>query len=153
MLYGGAGSDSFVFAAGDSGQALGSIDRIADYAKGAVGTGDKFDFSSTLTVGGSNSAASANEASINATTGVATFAAGSGGDLGDALNDIANRFTAAANSLGEFALFRIGGAGKFYLFISDGNAGVTANDVVVELTNVTSISSISLASGDLTILT
>ena len=101
----------------------------------------------------SAAAPSSTQASINATTGVATFAAGSGLDLADALGDIAARFTAATNTAGEFAFFQVGGTGNFHLFISDGTAGLSANDVVVELVGVTTIGSIDLASGNPTILT
>jgi hypothetical protein len=150
-LLGGAGKDTFVFAAGDSGQTS-NTDTISDYSKGAVGTGDLIDFTSALSVGGSNSAASSTEAQINP-TGIATFASGSGTTLTDALNDIAARFTAASDAAGEFAFFKVGGAGNFYMFISDGTAGVTANDVVLQLNSLTSIGSIDLAAGDLTIIT
>lgn len=153
LLVGGLGSDSFVFAAGDSGQTSGTIDVIADYTKGAVGTGDEIDHGSSMVIGGSNASATATQASVSATTGVATFAAGSGTTLADALGDVAARFTAAADAAGEFALFQIGGVGDYYTFISDGAAGVGANDIVVRLFNVTTIGTINLTGGDLTILT
>ncbi len=151
-LTGGAGKDTFVFAAGSSGQATGKIDVITDLAKGVVGTGDLIDYSANLTIGGSNVAASSSQAQINATTGVATFASGSGTTLSDALADIASRFSAATNSAGEFALFRVNNTGNYYAFISDGTGGVTANDVVVQLTGVTTIGSIDLTGGNLTLL-
>jgi Ca2+-binding RTX toxin-like protein len=149
-LTGGAGSDTFVFAAGQTGQATGS-DTVSDFAKGAVNTGDRIDYGVDLIIGGSSSTATANEAFINLSTGVATFAAKSGNSLADALADIATRFTAAGDAAGEFALFRVGGKGNHYLFISDGVAGVTANDVVVQLVGLTSISGIDLTNGNLTI--
>ncbi len=90
-------------------------------------------------------------ASINQSTGVATFASGSGGTLADCLADIATRFTAATNSAGEFALFQVGGAGSYYMFMSDGVAGVGPNDVVVQMANVTSVAGINLTGGNLTI--
>ena len=83
--------------------------------------------------------------------GVATFASGSGKTLSDALNDVMARFTAATNSAGEFAFFKVNGTGDFHLFVSDGAAGVTANDVVVQLVGVTTITSINLTGGNLTI--
>ena len=70
----------------------------------------------------------------------------------DALGDIATRFTAATNSAGEFAFFRVNGAGNHHLFISDGVAGVTANDVVVQLVGVTAIGGIDISGGNLTII-
>lgn len=150
-LTGGLGKDTFVFAAGSSGQAT-NFDIIADFAKGAVGAGDLIDHTSALTIGGSNAAATSTQAAINMTNGVATFAAGSGKTLSDALADIASRFTAATNSAGEFAFFRVNNTGDYYAFISDGTAGVTANDVVIQLTGISSIGSINLTDGDVSIL-
>jgi Ca2+-binding RTX toxin-like protein len=149
-ISGGLGRDTFVFAPGDSGQVVG-FDRLLDYAKGSNSVGDLIDYSASLTVGGSASAATQTQASINQSTGVATFAAGSGLSLSDCLADICTRMTSARDSAGEFALFRIGDQGNYYLFISDGVAGLTANDVLVELVGVTSVSSINLSSGNLTI--
>ncbi len=152
LLVGGAGSDSFKFTTGSSGQTLGTIDLIRDYTKGAVGTGDEIDYSSNLSIGGSAAAATAAQASISATTGVATFAAGSGTTLSDALSDIAARFQANPPSSADFALFQVNGTGNFHILISDAVNGIGATDVVAELIGVTSISSISLSGGDLTIL-
>ena len=152
QLSGGADKDVFVFAAGDSGQSTTNRDRILDFSKGLAGTGDQLDYSANLTIGGSSAAASSTQAAINATTGVATFASGSGTTLTDALSDIASRFTAASNSAGEFALFKVNQTGNFYAFISDGYSGVTANDVVIELVGVTTINKIDLSLGNLSIL-
>ena len=150
LLTGGSGSDTFMFSPGDSGQASG-FDQIADYAKGLSGTGDLIDFSAMLTIGGSALVATSAQASINQTSGIASFAASSGTTLTDALNDVASRFTTAGDSLGEFAFFRIKEKGDYYLFISDGVAGVDANDVVVQLTGVSSIGAIDLSGGNLTV--
>lgn len=149
-LSGGTGSDTFVFSAGDSEQASGG-DIILDFAKGAVNTGDLIDYVSDLVIGGSSDAATATQALINQNSGVATFAAKSGSNLADALADIAARFTSAGDATGEIALFRVAGKGNHYLFISDGTAGVTANDVLVQLVGVTSVTSIDLTGGNLTI--
>jgi Ca2+-binding RTX toxin-like protein len=149
-LTGGSGTDTFVFTTGDSGQTA-SFDIIRDYFKGAVGTGDLIDFSANLTIGGSAATATANQAAINQDTGIATFAAGSGKKLGDALLDIATRFTAATNTSGEFSFFKVNNTGDYYLYISDGVAGVTANDDVIQLVGVSSISGIDFTSGNLTI--
>jgi Ca2+-binding RTX toxin-like protein len=152
-LTGGLGTDMFRYTAGDSGQTAATLDIITDYTKGAVGTGDKIDFTALLSIGGSVAVATATEAAINAATGVATFAAGSGTTLSDALLDIATRMTAATDTAGEFAFFRVNSTGNHMLFVSDGVAGVTAGDVVVQLNGLTSLGTISLSSGDITILT
>jgi len=150
VLTGGSDRDTFIFAAGDSGKTAG-FDIITDLAKGAVGTGDLIDYSTNLTVGGNANTATSSQALINQTTGVASFASGSGKSLSDALSDIASRFTAATDAAGKFALFRVNGTGDFYLFISDGSASVTANDVVVQLTGISSVAGINLTGGNLTI--
>ena len=154
-LTGGTNSDRFKFTAGDSGRTGATMDYITDFTKGALNVGDKFDFSSALTRGGAGAGAgaTADRASISQTTGIASFAAGSGTTLADAIHDIATRWTLSTDSLGEYALFRVNNTGAFHIFVSDGVAGVTANDVLVQLTNVTSISTVSLNGGDLTILT
>ena len=105
-----------------------------------------------MSIGGSNAAATVTQAQINAATGVASFAVGSGNNIADAMNDITARMAAAGTAAGEFALFRIAGAGDFYLFVSDAASGVTANDVLIKLDGETSIGSINLTGGDLTLL-
>eukprot|EP01031_Cornospumella_fuschlensis_P022412 gene22412-27377_t len=147
-LTGGAGSDRFGFAAGDAGTSS-AFDVITDYLKGAAGTGDLIDFAPNLVVGGSALAATATEASINAATGLTTFAAGTGLTLADAVAKINARFVSAADSGGEFALFKVNGAGDYYLYVSDGSVATT--DVVVQLVGVTSVAGINLNSGDLTL--
>jgi len=151
ILTGGSGKDTFVFTTGDSGQTALTLDKIADYTKGALGTGDLIDYVSNLTVGGSAATATSAQASINMTTGVATFATGSGTTLSDALLDVTARMTAATNTKGEFVLFKVNGTGDYYAFISDGTAGVGANDVLIQLVGITSISGIDLTGGNLTI--
>jgi Ca2+-binding RTX toxin-like protein len=153
VLNGGTGSDSFVFVFGQSGTTATTADRISDYTKGAVGVGDEIDIAAALTIGGVATTATAAQASIDAATGVATFAAGSATTLADALADIATSMTTGTNTVGEFAFFKVNTAGNFYQFISDGVAGVGANDVLVQLTDVTTINTINLTGGDLTILT
>jgi hypothetical protein len=89
---------------------------------------------------------------INANTGVATFASGSGTTMTDALADLAARMTAASDAAGEMAFFQVNKKGHMMLFISDGVAGVTANDVVVQLMGISSIHQIDLTGGNLTIM-
>lgn len=146
-MTGGAGRDRFVFEARDSGQSLAQRDVISDFGKGSLG--DWIDYATDLQIGGGASTATATEASINQLTGIATFASGSGLTLDDALGDIAARFNRTTDSQGEFAFFKMGNRGDFHLFISDGQAGVTNGDVVVQLLGVTSITSANLDSGNL----
>ena len=125
---------------------------IPSFTKGAVGTGDLIDFSTPLTIGGTATAATSSQASINQTTGVTTFATGSGTTLADALADVAASLTATKDAAGQIALFKVNNTGNQNLFISDGLAGYTPTDVVIALGGVTAVSSIDLRNGDLTIL-
>ena len=141
-ITGGTGADTL------SG-GLGS-DTISDYLKGAVGTGDVIDYTANLTIGGIADAATSTTASINQSTGVVTFAAGEGLTLADALSDVATSVN-TGNSAGDFAFFQVANTGDYYLFISDGVNDLGANDVVIDLVGVTSISTIDLTGGNLTI--
>lgn len=151
VLSGGSGMDTFAFTSGDSGKASTSLDKITDFTKGAGGTGDLIDYVSNLTVGGSASTSTSSQASISISTGKASFAVGSGATLYDALSDITARMTASINTKGEFALFQVNNTGDYYVFISDGTAGVGTNDVLIQLMGVTIISAIDIASGNLII--
>lgn len=112
-----------------------------------MSSSDLIDFSALLSIGGSSATATASEACINQTIGVASFAAGSGTKPAEALNDMASNFTRAIDTPGEFGRFRVNGAGDYYCFISDGVAGVTANDEVIQLVGVTSVNGIDLTGG------
>lgn len=151
-LTGGLGADVFIFNASDSGQTNG-VDVITDYMKGRQGTGDQFNYGNiNLTVGGSSVAATANQASINAMTGVTTFAGGSGANLADALADIALSFQANATSAGEFSFFRVNNTGNYYLFISDGVDGVGTGDVIIQLQGINTITRLDLSGSSLSII-
>jgi hypothetical protein len=132
------------------------LQQFNDYQKGLLGfpgSGDVIDYSNAaLSIGGSAAIATATEASIDAVTGVAGFSAGSGILLADCLADVATRMTTAGDAAGEFAFFKVGAGTVQYMFISDGVAGVGANDVLVQLTTVSSIDSIDITAGDVTIL-
>jgi Ca2+-binding RTX toxin-like protein len=163
-LTGGAGSDTFQFSlTGDTGDIswtggsdtpLPIFDQIMDFAKGKVGKGDAISLGAdqALQVGGSDDAATSTEASINQSTGVATFDKGSGKTLSDAVLDIAARMSAAGDNAGEFAFFKVNNKGSYYAFISDGSEGVTDHDVVVQLAGVTNINQIDQTEGHLRIL-
>jgi Ca2+-binding RTX toxin-like protein len=144
ILSGGSGIDTFLFASGDSGQSIG-YDQILDFAKGKKGVGDIIRSNSpmSLQVGGLSSVIDSNHASINQKSGVASFAAGSGKTLSDALNDVAN----STDQTGHFAFFKVANAGNYNLFISDGVQGVTSGDVVVQLIGLTSINTINTLEG------
>ncbi len=148
----GAGSDYFVFDLGDSGTTNASADKIRDFTKGAAGTGDRIDFVADLSIAGSSPLASANQAAINAATAIATFAAGSGTTLTDAVSDVTRSFSAGGDKAGEFALFKVNNSGNYWMLVSDGFSSISANDVLIELGNLTSINTIDLSTNDLIVL-
>jgi RTX calcium-binding nonapeptide repeat (4 copies) len=150
VLEGGAGSDYFVFDFGDSGVTRPSADKVLDFTRGAAGTGDRIDFVADLSIAAASNTASASQASINASTGVATFAAGSGRNLADAVADLTASFSADGEKAGEFGLFQVNGKGNYFMLVSDGVAG--AGDVLIELNGITSIGSVDLTTGDLLLI-
>ncbi len=147
-LRGDAGRDIFYFETGHSGVATTAIDLIQDYTKGD----DCIDFITALNIGGSDTIATSKSASINQQTGLASFVSGSGKTLADALADISTSFTSSGNANGQFALFNINNTGNYYMFISDGVAGVGKADVLIQLVGITSVEAIDLTGGNLTIL-
>jgi Ca2+-binding RTX toxin-like protein len=163
-LAGGSGSDTFKFSiTGDTGDiswtGLGGnaptalFDQILDFAKGQVGKGDVISLGEeqAMQVGGGDAQASDSEASINQSTGVASFAKGSGKTMSDAMSDIAQCFNSSGDSAGDFAFFKVGNKGSYYAFISDGDGALSEHDVVVQLTGVTNINQIDLTDGYLSI--
>jgi hypothetical protein len=152
-LSGGSGSDTFVFSAGDtqwnSGTTTPAVDQILDFQKGRANKGDVIKYvrdnngngvlETDIDIGGLDTLATGSQASINQNTGVTTFAAGSGKTMQDALNDIAASFTSGNDRAGDIALFKVNNSGSYHAFISDGSAGVTSGDVVVQLAGITSV--------------
>lgn len=137
VLTGGAGAavvDRFVFALGDSGTpTAANFDAITDYATGV----DIIDFGATTLVAAT---AGTSGLTINA-AGLATGAAN------------VTAFVAAvggvAGAAGATVVYDDGV--NSYLFVSDGVAGVGANDVLVQLTGVTGLAAgVTFAGGDIT---
>ena len=143
--------DVFQFAFGDSGQ-LSGWDIITDFGKGKLGLGDVLDCAVALSLGGTADVATADRASVNIKSGIVTFAKGSGTTMSDALADLTASFSTAEDKAGEMALFRVKNAGAYYAFISDGEAGVTGGDLVIQLTGVSSLKAIDISDGNFHIL-
>lgn len=131
-LWGGAGPDRFLFDHGDSGQSTG-FDRIFDFTPGGPGVGDCIDFSVALRVGSTGAEATPSQAVVDAGTGVAHFAVGSGLSLSDALADISAGLAVGTDEAGECALFKPGPQAPWHVFVSDGVSGLTSGDVVIQL--------------------
>ena len=143
MLIGGAGADTFVFDAGDSGTpSATTFDTISDFEVGS----DSIRFTSTLLVDQQNNNASPGTAMIDA------FAAATFNPVDDTLNE---RITAVQNALdtdgsnaGEFAVFENGG--NSYVFISDGSGALDGGDVLIEVAGITELNASTVdGSGDL----
>jgi Ca2+-binding RTX toxin-like protein len=126
-LTGGAGADTFVFAAGATGTpSATNFDTITDYVSGTdiIAATAITKFATAVT-------AASGTAGVAATTGVVRFDAA---DNTDAL-----RLAAVANALSTAAsgntLIYTNGTDSF-VFISDGTAGVGANDVLIKLAGI-----------------
>ncbi|KFB78193.1 hypothetical protein [Candidatus Accumulibacter cognatus] len=135
VMTGGLGADTFVFAAGASGLPTATnFDTITDYVTAV----DIIDFGAT------------------------TLAAATAGTSGLTIN-AAGLVTAGAANLAAFVAAVGGVAGaagastvydngvNSYLFISDGVAGLGANDVLVQLTGITGLAAgLTFVAGDIT---
>ncbi len=137
VLTGGAGTNAFVFAAGDSGQTATTLDTITDWA---VGT-NSIDFGATVLTADAGTGL-AGTTSVNA-AGLVTSTAYN--NLAGFLADLGSSSTATA---GTSLVFSDGA--NSYLFISDGVAGLGANDVLIELQGVNATAGLTFTGGDIT---
>jgi Ca2+-binding RTX toxin-like protein len=148
VLTGGAGSDIFSFTSAATGVPSSSnFDTITDFGSNS----DIIRFSSALSVTAGGTIA-AGTASISA-SGIATF------NIAD--NTLSERLIAVANAIdqtggpvaGETAVFQFGS--DAYVFISDATNGLSATDVLIKLTGVSTTSSafdlVTITTTDLTL--
>lgn len=153
VMKGSYGPDTFVFSPGDSGQSKG-FDVIRDFTKGAFGLGDVISFAEDFVNPASLQDVLDSPVSIDPNTGIATIRAGDlKNSLQTSLAALADHFTSAVDEVGQFAFFKAAGANNYTLFISDGETGVTSNDLVINLLGIKSISSIDVYETSLGILT
>lgn len=133
VMTGGGSNDTFSFAAGDTGIPTSSTyDVVTDFSTGNT------DFVSYtgVSIGTQVGAAGPGVATIGALTGIATFnAADTTLDQHIAAVEAALHTGAGAPTAGAAVIWQEGL--NSYLFISDGVAGVGANDVLMQLTSVT----------------
>lgn len=130
-MTGGGGADRFVFTTASTGlPSTTNFDIITDYSKVAGTTFDTI-AAGNLIMGTQAGVAGAGVATISA-GGVATF------NIAD--TTFAAHLTAVVaalgNNAGETAVWQEGA--NSYMYISDGTAGVSATDVLIQLTGVTS---------------
>ena len=158
-LTGGAGADTFEFkAAADNGTGalLGadttaallaaSHDVITDYSGKSRGNNDVIDETAAAITIETNDTAAAGKAKIDA-NGLASFDA-SDNTLAEQITAVeaainASTNTATTHNAGDAAVWVNGN--NTYLFISDGTAGVGANDIIVELTGISASTGITIA--------
>jgi Ca2+-binding RTX toxin-like protein len=129
ILTGGTGADTFVFAAGASGTpSATNFDVITDFASAS----DVIDYAAAITIEAGGATTTAGTALISA-SGIATFNADDD-TLAERITAVQAAIALGTNVAGESAAFMSGS--DAYMFISDGVAGVGANDVLIKLTGV-----------------
>jgi Ca2+-binding RTX toxin-like protein len=134
IITGGAGADVLVFYAGASrNPSATSFDTITDFGTGA----DSIDWTGA-----------ALNADAGTGTGLTLNAAGlvtaGAANLADFVTALGNSTTTTAGSTMLFA----SGADS-YLFISDGNAGLGANDVLVKITGIAATTGLTFVGGNI----
>jgi hypothetical protein len=145
IMSGGTGANTFVFAAGDNGAAPSAtvFDTINDWS---TGVGNKIDFGATDLTLVAEGTKGVGQAAISA-TGLATFDAADD-TLAERIVAVEAAMTAVTAVAGETAVWAQGS--DSYVFISDGTAGVDANDVLIKLTGVAVTTGLTVAAGDIT---
>ncbi|MDD5227242.1 MAG: hypothetical protein PHN45_00360 [Methylococcales bacterium] len=154
-LRGGADADIFKFVAGDNGDVPSAtvFDTILDFESKS----DVIDFNSALTRVNKATTAASGVAAISASTSIATFKA-TDKTFDQHLTAVEAGLTkssAAANGgiapiANNFALWKEGS--DVYLFVTDGEAGITADDVLIQLTGITLSAKNVLLDGNITAL-
>lgn len=140
-ITGGAGSNVFVFnntatkSASDT-----KFDTITDWR---AGTDNRLDFSADVIIKTTPDVAG-EVASVSA-KGLVTFNAGDT-TLAQHIAAVADAYSTANATV----IWQEGG--DAFVFISDGTAGLSTNDVVIKLTGVTAGSGITIAGGDITLI-
>lgn len=141
-----AGNNSFVFATGSYGSLAPSVnvfDTISDWSAGT----NKIDFgATTLTLVSEGVDTSAGQAAISA-TGLASFHTDDD-TLAERIVAVEAGMTAATQTAGEVAVFAQGS--DSYVFVSDGVAGVGANDVLIKILGVAVSTGLVVTAGDIT---
>jgi hypothetical protein len=144
-LVGGVGVDTFVYAAGDTGQTAATADVIKGYAT----TSDIIDVTGvTLSLVAEGVATGAGQAAI-AADGTVTFHADDD-TFAEQIIAVEAGMTAATAVAGETAIFAdAADAANSYIFISDGVAGVGANDILIQIVG-DAAGALTIASGNIT---
>lgn len=146
VLTGSAGgtANTFVFAAGDSGLPTATnFDTITDYTSGT----DIIDFGATTLASVAHLVAAVSGTASITAGGLAAFHAI---DSTDTLRLAAVANAMGADAAGTSAVYQ-DAAGVFsYLYITDGVAGVGANDVLVKITGIAVGAGLGYVAGDIT---
>ena len=132
-------ADVFAFSAGDSGlPAATTFDQIMDFSAGV----DSIDFAVDMVAFANIGPATAGNALV--TAGLATF---EGTDTTTALRLVAINAVLDA-VVGSAVVFQggVGDTANAYLYISDGVAGISANDVLIQL-NAFTVNTLTITGG------
>ena len=144
ILTGGTGANTFKFTKGDTGTPSATVfDTITDWK---AGTGNLIDYTDAgITLVAEGSADVAGTAAISG-TGLATFNAADS-TLAQQIAAVEKAMTTDTAVAGEAAVWAVGS--DSYIFISDGVAGVGANDILIKVTGVAATTGLTLLSGDI----
>lgn len=148
VLTGGAGADVYFWGGatgtGGSGAAPSAtvFDTITDY----VTASDVLNFRLALTLVAEGTS-SATQGVVSA-TGLVTFHADTAATVAARLAATEAAMTAATAAAGETAVFVV--STDSYVFVSDGVAGLGANDQLIKLTGIAAATGITLAAGNIT---
>ncbi len=151
----GAGKDVYILAAaggtgtGGAGTTAASLanshDVITDF-KGAATDGDIIDGGGALLITNASATAGATVAATNAAGLVTSWATtSSSATLADKITIVEATIANGTNVLNEALLFV--DSGKTYLFVSDGVAGISVGDTLIEFTGITASTGITLSTG------
>jgi len=148
VLTGGAGADVYIYGGatgtGGSGAAPSStvFDTITDY----VTASDVINFRLALTLVAEGTS-SATQGVVSA-AGLVTFNAATAATLEARLAATEAAMTAGTAAAGETAVFVV--STDSYVFVSDGVAGLGANDQLIKLTGIVAATGITLTAGNIT---
>ena len=132
VITGGSGADTFVFGISSAAPSATALQTITDFNTG--GTADSIFYSPTnVALANTVATAVAGTAAISA-SGIATFVTNDQVSLAAELTAVAAAIAANTTAAGKAVAFQFGS--DAYVFISDATNGVTAGDVLVKLTGV-----------------
>jgi S-layer protein len=135
VITGGAGSDNFVFGISSAAPSATALQTITDFNTGGVA--DFVMYSPTAVALAGTTTAASGVAGISA-AGIATFLTADSATLALQLTAITAAITSGTTAQGESVAFQFGS--NAYMFISDATNGVSAGDVLIQLSGINTLS-------------